>query len=54
MTGGRGFGQLLLAPYLEDRTAIAFAAALAREAGGFVAPPGFAVVRFLFELDAAA
>jgi hypothetical protein len=26
----------------EDRTAIAFAAALAQQIGGFVAPPGFA------------
>jgi amidase len=39
---GLPVGIQIVAPYLEDRTAIAFAAALAREAGGFVAPPGFA------------
>ncbi len=39
---GLPVGIQIVAPYLEDRTAIAFAAALARELGGFVAPPGFA------------
>jgi hypothetical protein len=29
-----------VAPYLEDRTAIRFAALLADEIGGFAAPPG--------------
>ena len=41
-TRGLPVGIQIVAPYLEDRTAIAFAAALAREVGGFVAPPGFA------------
>jgi amidase len=39
---GLPVGIQIVAPYLEDRTAIAFAAALAQEVGGFVAPPGFA------------
>ena len=40
--GGLPVGIQIVAPYLEERTAIAFAAALASEIGGFVAPPGFA------------
>ena len=39
---GLPVGIQIVAPYLEDRTAIAFAVALAQEIGGFVAPPGFA------------
>jgi len=39
---GLPVGIQIAAPYLEDRTAIRFAALLAREIGGFVAPPGFA------------
>jgi amidase len=39
---GLPVGIQIIAPYLEDRTAIAFAAALAQQIGGFVAPPGFA------------
>lgn len=39
---GLPVGIQIVAPYLEDRTAIAFAAALAQQVGGFVAPPGFA------------
>lgn len=40
--GGLPVGIQIVAPYLEDRTAIAFAAALAQEIGGFVEPPGLA------------
>ena len=32
----------VIGPYLEDRTALRFAALLAKEIGGFVAPPAFA------------
>jgi amidase len=39
---GLPVGIQIAAPYLEDRTAIRFAELLAREIGGFVAPPGFA------------
>jgi amidase len=39
---GLPVGIQIVAPYLEDRTAISFAAALSQEIGGFVAPPGFA------------
>lgn len=38
---GLPVGIQIAAPYLEDRTAIRFAALLADEIGGFVAPPGF-------------
>jgi amidase len=38
---GLPVGIQIAAPYLEDRTAIRFAALLAEEIGGFVAPPGF-------------
>ena len=38
---GLPVGIQIVAPYLEDRSAIAFAAALASEIGGFAAPPGF-------------
>lgn len=39
---GLPVGIQIVAPYLEDRTAIRFAALLADAIGGFVAPPGFA------------
>ena len=35
-------GVQIVGPYLEDRTVLAFAAALEREFGGFVPPPGYA------------
>lgn len=38
---GLPVGIQIAAPYLEDRTAIRFAALLAEVVGGFVAPPGF-------------
>jgi amidase len=39
---GLPIGVQIIGPYLEDRTTIAFAEAIEREFGGFVAPPGFA------------
>lgn len=39
---GLPVGLQIVAPYLEDRTAIRFAELLAEELGGFVAPPQFA------------
>ena len=39
---GLPVGIQIAAPYLEDRTAIRFAALLAEEIGGFAPPPGFA------------
>ncbi|RIL05502.1 MAG: amidase [Proteobacteria bacterium] len=39
---GLPVGVQIVAPYLEDRTAIRFAERLAEAIGGFVAPPGFA------------
>jgi amidase len=39
---GLPVGLQIVAPYLEDRTAIRFAELLAAEIGGFQAPPGFA------------
>jgi amidase len=38
---GLPVGIQIAAPYLEDRTAIRFAELLAREIGGFTAPPGY-------------
>jgi amidase len=38
---GLPVGVQIVAPYLEDRTAIDFAARIEREIGGFVPPPGF-------------
>jgi amidase len=38
---GLPIGVQIIGPYLEDRTPIAFAMAMEREFGGFVAPPGF-------------
>jgi len=35
-------GVQIVGPHLEDRTVLAFAAAIERELGGFVPPPGFA------------
>jgi len=35
-------GVQIIGPYLEDRTVLAFAAAIEREFGGFVPPPGYA------------
>lgn len=39
---GLPIGLQAIGPYLEDRTPIRFAALLARELGGFTAPPGYA------------
>ncbi len=39
---GLPIGVQVVGPHLEDRTTIAFAEAIEREFGGFVAPPGFA------------
>ena len=38
---GLPVGVQIVAPYLEDRTAIDFAAQIEREIGGFIPPPGF-------------
>lgn len=38
---GLPIGLQAMGPYLEDRTPIHFAALVARELGGFVAPPGY-------------
>jgi amidase len=38
---GLPVGVQIIGPYLEDRTTIAFARALADDAGGFVPPPGY-------------
>jgi amidase len=38
---GVPIGAQAVGPYLEDRTTLAFARAMEREFGGFVAPPGF-------------
>lgn len=38
---GLPVGVQIVGPYLEDRTAIAFAALMEREFGGFVPPPGY-------------
>ena len=40
--GGLPLALQVIGPYLEDRTPLRFAALLAREIGGFVAPPAFA------------
>jgi amidase len=39
---GLPIGVQIVGPYLEDRTTIAFAGLMAREFGGFTAPPGYA------------
>lgn len=39
---GLPIGLQAIGPYLEDRTPLRFAALLARERGGFTAPPAFA------------
>jgi amidase len=39
---GLPIGVQIVGPYLEDRTAIAFAALFEREFGGFAVPPGYA------------
>ena len=38
---GLPVGMQIIGPYLEDRTPIAFAEAMERAFGGFVAPPGY-------------
>jgi amidase len=40
--GGLPVGLQAIGPYLEDRTPLRFAALVARELGGFQAPPGYA------------
>jgi amidase len=40
--GDLPIGVQIIGPYLEDRTAIAFAEFLEREFGGFAPPPGYA------------
>lgn len=40
-SAGLPVGVQIIGPYLEDRTTIAFARALADDAGGFVPPPGY-------------
>jgi amidase len=40
--GGLPIGVQAIGPYLEDRTPLRFAALVARELGGFKAPPGYA------------
>jgi amidase len=42
VTDGLPIGVQIIGPEYEDRTPLAFARAVEREFGGFVAPPGYA------------